>query len=100
MRLRRASSMVAVLAIAVVLVSSIALTWTEPDGAAAFAPAAPAGLSPTPAITPVSPIPALPSPSPSADGVTNTGKHLVIGVVLGIMAIVVAGFVVLWFVVD
>ena len=98
MSLRRASVLLAVFGVPVVLVLSIAFTWTQSDATAASA--ALTALLPTPAITPVTPIPASLSPSSSGDTVNDTGEYVVIGAVLGIMAIVVAGFVVLWFVVD
>ena len=50
--------------------------------------------------TPVTPDGTHRSLAPAVDGPTNTGEYIVIGVVLGIMGLVVAGFVVLWFVVD
>ncbi len=56
--------------------------------------------SPPAAITPVTPLPAPGSPASSGDETNNTAEYLVIGVVLGILAIVVAGLVVLWFAID
>ena len=85
---------------AATLVASIMPRWTESEGASAAFASAPTALSPTPAITPVTPLPPLDSSASSGDSVNNTGEYIVIGVVLGIMAIVITVFVVLWFVVD
>ena len=49
--------------------------------------------------TPVTALP-VPSPTSAADDFGSTGEYIVIGVVLGALAIAAGALVVLWFVID